>query len=171
MDRLGKIWFAHVPGIYTNIFFLIFRLMRYTDGCFFHSRAYVPDTYIRMIRTLCSRYVCTWYQPAEINTYVRYVPPVDAHVWRQLHVSAVARCSDSYCIFLRVHFLTKLATLRLARLPYDGSIVLLSKCIVYSYPFQQYLRWHRSTKYHELWGISPNWCNLTAHSPYGEFPK
>ena len=27
------------------------------------------------------------------------VPPVDAHVWRQLHLSAVARCSDSYCIF------------------------------------------------------------------------
>ena len=55
--------------------------------------------YMRMIRTLCSRYVCTWYQPAEIYTYVRYVPPVDAHVWRQLHLSAVARCSDSYCIF------------------------------------------------------------------------
>ena len=51
------------------------------------------------VRTLCSRYVCTWYQPAEIYTYVRYVPPVDAHVWRQLHLSAVARCSDSYCIF------------------------------------------------------------------------
>ena len=35
---------------------------------------------------LCTRYVCTWYQPAEIYTYVRYVPPVDAqqwHVWRQ----------------------------------------------------------------------------------------
>ena len=27
------------------------------------------------------------------------VPPVDAHVWWQLHLSAVARCSDSYCIF------------------------------------------------------------------------
>ena len=27
------------------------------------------------------------------------VPPVDAHVWRQLHLSAVARCSRSYCIF------------------------------------------------------------------------
>ena len=27
------------------------------------------------------------------------VPPVDAHVRRQLHLSAVARCSDSYCIF------------------------------------------------------------------------
>ena len=26
------------------------------------------------------------------------------HVWRQLHVSAVARCSDSYCIFLGVKF-------------------------------------------------------------------
>ena len=35
---------------------------------------------------LCTRYVCTWYQPAEIYTCVRggthdtYVPPVDAHV-------------------------------------------------------------------------------------------
>ena len=38
----------------------------------------------------------TYYVP---DTYVRYVPPVDAHVWRQLHLSAVARCSDSYCIF------------------------------------------------------------------------
>ena len=28
------------------------------------------------------------------------VPPVDAHVWRQLHLSAVARWSDSYCIFI-----------------------------------------------------------------------
>ena len=27
------------------------------------------------------------------------VPPVDAHVWRQLYRSAVARFSDSYCIF------------------------------------------------------------------------
>ena len=60
----------------------------------------IPGTYV-----LCTRYVCTWYQPAEIYTYVRggthdtYVPPVDAHVWRQLHLSAVARCSDSYCIF------------------------------------------------------------------------
>ena len=31
------------------------------------------------------------------------VPPVDAHVWRQLHLSAVARCSDSYCIFIFFH--------------------------------------------------------------------
>ena len=27
------------------------------------------------------------------------VPPVNAHVWRQLHLSAVDRCSDSCCIF------------------------------------------------------------------------
>ena len=33
------------------------------------------------------------------GTHDTYVPPVDAHVWRQLHLSAVARCSDSYCIF------------------------------------------------------------------------
>ena len=33
------------------------------------------------------------------GTHDTYVPPVHAHVWRQLHLSAVARCSDSYCIF------------------------------------------------------------------------
>ena len=60
----------------------------------------IPGTYV-----LCTRYVCTWYQPAEIYTYVRggthdtYVPPVDAHVWRQLHLSAVARCSDSCILY------------------------------------------------------------------------
>ena len=27
------------------------------------------------------------------------VQPVDAHVWRQLHLSAVARFSDSYCLY------------------------------------------------------------------------
>ena len=83
---------------------------------------YVADTYVpgisRLPRyvydtryVLCSRYVCTWYQPAtQIRMYQvpgisrqMNVPPVDAHVWRQLHVSAVARCSDSYCI-LSVNF-------------------------------------------------------------------
>ena len=60
----------------------------------------IPGTYVpHFYDTRYVRYVCTWYQPAEIYTYVRYVPPVDAHVWRQLHLSAVARCSDSYCIF------------------------------------------------------------------------
>ena len=44
---------------------------------------YVPDTYVPGISRQTN------------------VPPVDAHVWRQLHVSAAARCSDSYysCIF------------------------------------------------------------------------
>ena len=37
------------------------------------------------------------------------VPPVDAHIWRQLHVSAVARCSDSYCCILIWFLWTKLA--------------------------------------------------------------
>ena len=31
--------------------------------------------------------------------YHTNVPPVEAHVWRQLHLSAVARCSDSYRMF------------------------------------------------------------------------
>ena len=36
------------------------------------------------------------------GTHDTYAPPVDAHVWRQLHVSAVARCSDSYCCIFRL---------------------------------------------------------------------
>ena len=32
------------------------------------------------------------------GTHDTYVPPVDACVWRQLHLLAVARCSNSYCI-------------------------------------------------------------------------
>ena len=32
------------PGTYTNIFFLIFRLMTYTDVCFF---SLLPDTYVQ----------------------------------------------------------------------------------------------------------------------------
>ena len=31
--------------------------------------------------------------------YHTNVPPVDTHIWQQLHLSAVVRCSDSYCIF------------------------------------------------------------------------
>ena len=41
------------PGTYTNIFFLIFRLMTYTDVCFF---SLLPDTYVGTtlaITTLC----------------------------------------------------------------------------------------------------------------------
>ena len=81
----------------------------------------IPGTY----SVLCTRYV--WYQVrimyqirmyhtcrCTINstavslfvyslvgggTHDTNVPPVDAHVWRQLHLPAVARCSDSYCIF------------------------------------------------------------------------
>ena len=33
------------------------------------------------------------------------VPPVYAHVWRQLHLSAFARCSDSYCIFIDICYI------------------------------------------------------------------
>ena len=51
-------------------------------------------------RTMCVCTVCSerW-DTAEDGTNV---PPVDAHVRRQLHLSAVARCSDSYysCIFI-----------------------------------------------------------------------
>ena len=64
----------------------------------------------KYLYVLCTRYVCTWYQPAtQIRMYLVlrtwYQPadersPVDAHVWRQLHVSAVARCSDSYWLYL-----------------------------------------------------------------------
>ena len=82
---------------------------------------YVYDT--RYV--LCTRYVCTWYQPAthQIRMYLvpgisrqTNVPPVDAHVWRQLHVSAVARCSDSYCILVAL-FLVCIHNSRLWRKP------------------------------------------------------
>ena len=57
----------------------------------------VPDTYvpgqIRMY-LLSAGYPDTYVPGISRQTNV---PPVDAHVWRQLHVSAVARCSDSYC--------------------------------------------------------------------------
>ena len=78
---------------------------------------YVPYTYVPGISRLPrdvydTRYqVCITYQirfnlisAGYPDTYVpgisrqTNVPPVDAHVWLQLHVSAVARCSDSYCI-------------------------------------------------------------------------
>ena len=35
------------PGTYTNIFFLIFRLMTYTDVCFF---SLLPETYVQHFR-------------------------------------------------------------------------------------------------------------------------
>ena len=62
--------------------------------------------------------------------------------------------------FEKTHYSARLVV----RLPYDGtsSIVLLSKCIVYSCPFQQYLTCSLSTKYHEPCGISPNLWNLNC---------
>ena len=62
-----------------------------------YDTRYVRITYqIRMIPgTYCIAiclFVSGWW-------YHTNVPPVDVHVWRQLHLSAVARCSDSYCIF------------------------------------------------------------------------
>ena len=33
--QFTKVLRIYVPGTYTNIFFLIFRFMRYTDVCFF----------------------------------------------------------------------------------------------------------------------------------------
>ena len=45
----------------------------------YQIRMYLVSAGINLyVRTLCSRSVCTWYQPAEIYTYVRYVPPVAA---------------------------------------------------------------------------------------------
>ena len=58
---------------------------------------------------LCTTYVLYLVSAGYPDTYVpgisrqTNVQPVDAHVWRQLHVSAVARCSDSYyCIFCKM---------------------------------------------------------------------
>ena len=58
---------------------------------------YVPDT---MYLVSAGR---VWYQVRTCNIGLHppqnNAPPVDAHVWRQLLLSAVARFSDSYCIF------------------------------------------------------------------------
>ena len=100
--------------------------MRYTDVCFF-SVSGVCTTLYDTRYVLCTR--CVWYQVRTVSLFVyslvgggthdtyvppkkqlyrlfvsgwwyhTNVPPVDAHVWRQLHLSAIARCSDSYCIF------------------------------------------------------------------------
>ena len=57
---------------------------------------YQPAEIYTYVRYIPDTYVPgTWYHPAEIYTYVRYVPPVDAHVWPQLHLSAVARCYNT----------------------------------------------------------------------------
>ena len=73
------------------------------------------EIYRRLLLFTLTRYVCMYntcrctMNSTSVSLFVRslvgggthdtYVPPVDAHVWRQLHLSAVARCSDSYCIF------------------------------------------------------------------------
>ena len=49
------------------------------------------ETAVSLLRSNCL-FVNGWW-------YHTNVPPVDAHVWRHLYLSAVARCSDSYCIF------------------------------------------------------------------------
>ena len=78
-------WFSvwwHIP---TSAFFHSYQIRMYnTCRCTINS-------------TAVSLFV---YSLVGGGTHDTYVPPVDAHVWRQLHVSAVARCSDSYCIFI-----------------------------------------------------------------------
>ena len=60
-----------LPGIYTNIFVLIFRLMRYADVCFF-SLSGVRMTLYDSRYALCTRYVYTYdtYVLFQIRTYV-----------------------------------------------------------------------------------------------------
>ena len=54
----------------------------YPDTYMIPGTYYVPDKYVPGISRQTN------------------VPPVDAHVWRQLHVSAVARLATAtYCIF------------------------------------------------------------------------
>ena len=67
------------------------------------NQGYIPPPKKEQNAQHTYQHVCTWYQPAPNIRICRYlctnVQPVDAHVWRQLHLSAVARFSDSYCIF------------------------------------------------------------------------
>ena len=60
-----------LPGIYTNIFVLIFRLMRYADVCFF-SLSGVRMTLYDSRYVLCTRYVYTYDTCVmfQIRTYV-----------------------------------------------------------------------------------------------------
>ena len=77
-------WFSVWWDIPTSAFFHSYQIRMYnTCRCTINS-------------TAVSLFV---YSLVGGGTHDTYVPPVDAHVWRQLHVSAVARCSDSYCIF------------------------------------------------------------------------
>ena len=74
-------WFAHVPGIYANIFFLIFRLMRHTDVCFFS------------LSGVCTRYVYTY------HTYVMfqirmYLVSAGRNLYVRTLCSARGRTSD-----------------------------------------------------------------------------
>ena len=100
-------------GYVWMVFNCVFIRAKRVSNCYIPPQKKVLCSCVRLIlvlvgsvkryccRTYDTRYVRTWYRPAEIYTYVHYVPPVDAHGWRQLHLSAVARCSDSCCIFCR----------------------------------------------------------------------
>ena len=98
------------------------------------------EIYRRLLLFTLTRYVCMYntcrctMNSTSVSLFVRslvgggthdtYVPPVDAHVWRQLHVSAVARCSDSYCIFFYHYFLV---------------LILLSICSYYHFVISIFL--------------------------------
>ena len=68
----------------------------YTPIFTHHMRSWLICTPVNINSTAVSLFV---YSLVGGGTHDTYVPPVDAHVWRQLHLSAVAGCSDSYCIF------------------------------------------------------------------------
>ena len=78
-------WFSVWWDMPTSAFFHSYQIRMYnTRRCTINSTAVSPFVY-----SLVGG-----------GTHDTYVPPLDARVWRQLHVSAVARCSDSYCIFI-----------------------------------------------------------------------
>ena len=70
-----------IPGTYVSLFF--YSLV---GGGTHHT--YVPPK--KQLYRYCL-FVSGWW-------YDTNFPPVDAHIRRKLHLSAVARCSDSYCI-------------------------------------------------------------------------
>ena len=85
------------------------------------------------------------------------------HVWRQLHLSAVARCSDSYCIFFLLLFSVYTDTYFVpgtqAGINFHGGSTLLSfrkKILVWSAAvvissFQKNIYYHTLTSDHHYW--------------------
>ena len=88
-----RTWYVYQHFLFDFPFHEIYRrLLFFTLGRMYHTLWYqvrimyqmrmIPGTYCIAV----CLFVSGWW-------YHTNVPPVDAHVWRQLHLSAVARCS------------------------------------------------------------------------------